>query len=449
MGNDLTGSPVDEETLFRYQVISTVLSSELSGWRRPQAVLAAVTAAHHSLGGGARDVSERSIYRWLKAYEADGLPGLISIPRQGAGTRCISPEVMAFFVAQKEADPHASIPELIDRAKELGFMEGVSSISRVSVWRALNRQGVSTRRTASSKADKCRRFAYPHRMDMVLCDGKHFRAGKDRRRRVALIFIDDATRCVLDVAVGTSEKTELFLRGLYQCLRRHGRMRTLFVDNGSGFISHATLEVAAKLGIHLVHGTRAYPEGHGKIERFNRTLLQKMLRLLAGKAEIDPDCEALEIRIRHFLDHHYNRTVHESLNGLAPLDRFTQDKCPLVYLQPEEIHREFVVWKRRRVSKDHVVNFDGVAYETPIGYRRKTAQLQYHLLDQTISMIHDERLVRLEPVDLCANAHRAQIAGAEQPEEPTAPLPPGSAEMSFKRDTGAVVDAQGNFFKKD
>jgi hypothetical protein len=39
-------------------------------------------------------------------------------------------------------------------------------------------------------------------MQMVLCDGKHFRAGAARLRRVALFFLDDATRMGLHVVVG-------------------------------------------------------------------------------------------------------------------------------------------------------------------------------------------------------------------------------------------------------
>ena len=43
----------------------------------------------------------------------------------------------------------------------------------------------------------------------MLADGKHFRAGAARLRRVALFF-DDATRYGLQVLVGTAESSELF-----------------------------------------------------------------------------------------------------------------------------------------------------------------------------------------------------------------------------------------------
>jgi len=53
---------------------------------------------------------------------------------------------------------------------------------------------------AKQEADQ-RRFAYPHRMMMVLADGKHFRAGPARKRVVAPFFLDDASRFGLGVVV--------------------------------------------------------------------------------------------------------------------------------------------------------------------------------------------------------------------------------------------------------
>ena len=46
------------------------------------------------------------------------------------------------------------------------------------------------------------------RMLMVLADGKHFRAGTARLKRVALVFLDDASRYGLDVVVGEARLAE-------------------------------------------------------------------------------------------------------------------------------------------------------------------------------------------------------------------------------------------------
>ena len=74
--------------------------------------------------------------------------------------------------------------------------------------------GLPTRQRPHKRDGDTRRWRYAERMQCVLADGKHFRAGAARLRRVALFFLDDATRYGLAVVVGTAESSALFLRGL-------------------------------------------------------------------------------------------------------------------------------------------------------------------------------------------------------------------------------------------
>jgi len=96
-----------------------------------------------------------------------------------------------------------------------------------------------------------------------------------------------------------------------------------------GRFSHTFSAVLTRLGIHFIHGTAAYPEGHGKIERFNRTALNDVLRGLDGRAEVDPTARALELRLRHYLETQYNHRPHEELQKTTPWERFGQDAKPL------------------------------------------------------------------------------------------------------------------------
>jgi transposase InsO family protein len=108
-----------------------------------------------------------------------------------------------------------------------------------------------------------------------------------------VFFLDDATRFAL--GVGTVETTELFLRGLHRVLRRFGFMDLLFLDRDPGFKSDDTAAACRRLEIRLVLGTAGYPEGHGKIERFNQSAQAQLLRGLPGAADVDADCGALEL----------------------------------------------------------------------------------------------------------------------------------------------------------
>jgi hypothetical protein len=263
---------------------------------------------------------------------------------------------------------------------------------------------------------------------------------------VALLFLDDATRMGLAVAVGPSESASLFLRGLYECIRRHGLMSALYADNGSGFAAHDSIEVLARLGVLFIHGSAGYPQGRGKAERLNRTASEQLLRLLDGRPEVDPDCGALELRLRHYLEQRYNRAPHESLGGETPLGRFQADPRPLRFARSRhELEQAFVLHARRRVSRDHVVSVKRTLYEVPRGYAGAQVSLHRNLLEGSVAMVHQGRLLRLAPVDLQANARRQQAgAGAALPEADPA-RPESSAEIAFRRHLDPIVDAEGGF----
>jgi putative transposase len=411
------------------------------GLARPEAIEKVASQRHIDLEGKDRTVSARTLYRWLSDFEQGGPDALIPATRKG-GLLALPEELLDFFRDQKQADPRTSVPELIRRASAAGRIASDEKSDRTTVWRALRRMGVPTNRLKSPKVRDCRRFAYPHRLDMVLCDGKHFRVGIGRLKRVALFFLDDATRFALEVVVGTSESVSLFLRGLYLCILHYGRMIRLFVDNGSGFIALDAIAVARKLLVHLIHGSAGYPEGHGKIERFNRTVLEQLLRLLPGNPEIDPNVQALELRLRHFLHEIYNHTPHEALDGTTPWQRFHQDPRGLRFHEhTEQLRQAFVLHERRRVSRDHIVQVDGIAYETPLGLRAQEVELYRHLLEGTVSLLHEGRVLQLATVDVHANARDRRAAGRD---EPPTPAPPASAaQIAFDQDYRPVVDAEG------
>ena len=436
------------QALFRYQVLSQVLIREQTGEPRPQAIRAVAASQHATTDGQVRKVSKRSLYRWLAAFEAQGFAGLLPAERKHTqGSMVVAQPLLDFFETQKTADPRASVPELIRRARGLGMVSPDDAINRVTVWRSLKRMGIDTQRCKAPKNRDCRRFAYPHRMDMVLCDGKHFRAGPGRLRRVAFFFLDDATRMGLHVVVGTSETAQLFLRGLYDTIQSYGLMSALYVDNGSGFIANDSIEVLRKLGILFIHGSKGYPEGHGKIERFNRTASEQVIRFLDANPEIDPSCSAIELRLSHYLSQQYNHTPHESLGGHTPWFPFHNDKRPLRFQKSEDQFRQaFVLDHKRRVSADNVISFKSVAYEVPRGHADTRVMLHRNLLDESISIIHQGRLVRLASVDLHANARNKRARrDLHDKEEVSHALPKSSAQIAFDRDLRPIVDPDGGF----
>jgi len=437
-----------DEALFRYQIVSQTLSREQRGETRAEAIGAVTTQDHWTIRGGSRRIIPRTLYRWLAAFKKGGFSALEPESRCRTQSSIVLPEsLLGFFKEQKRQDPRASIPELINRAQTLHLFDQRERVERTTVWRSLRRMGVDTTRAKTPKKDRdCRRFAYPHRMDMVLCDGKHFRAGAKRLKRVALFFLDDASRMALGVVVGTAECAELFLRGFYEALLKYGVMSSFYVDHGPGFIANDVLCVMRQLNILFIHGTVRYPEGHGKIEKFNQTAKNAVLRTLDANPQVDPSCESLELRLRDYLFKQYNHAPHESLNKQAPYSRFYNDERVLRFEENrEQLQKKFVVRLNRRVSKDNVVSVDGKHYETPRGHAGERITLFCQLLDETISLIHQGRLVRLHIVDVHANARDRRAKTQDETDETRPPLPKTNAEINFERRLRPIVDANGGF----
>jgi transposase InsO family protein len=439
---------VSKLALDRYQVVSAVSTRVLGGLSLSVAirqVLALVLPDHR---GSPMRMSERTVYRWVRAFEKEGLAGLEPEPHAAAeASSALSPDLLSFIRKHKQEDEEASVPELIRQARSAGVLAETEPVSRVTLWRACRRLGLSLRRAHRRAARDMRRFAFPNRMLCVLADGKHFRAGVTRAKRVALFLLDDATRKALGVAVGTSECTELFLRALHQVVLRFGLMKVLFVDHGPGFVSDDTRTVVARLGVKLVWGAEGYPEGHGKIERFNRTAKARVLRSLPGRVEIDPAPEVLALRLEHWSATDYNCSPHEGLGGISPDQRWGQDPRGLEYPPSREwLDSRFLLTFSRRVSNDNVIPYESTDFEVPRGYAGSRITVTRHILDHDrLTVVHHGREVTLKPVDLAANAYARRAAKATDPDQETPVATAASA--AFEQDLGPIVSPDGDFPK--
>ena len=445
--------PPSREALFRYLVVSKVLTRRQMGLTRNAAIEEVAAQEHLALDGRWRRIGRRTVYRWVEelekaeARQADVLEALERKARKKTQSSVVLKQgLLDYLAAEKKADPAASIPELIRRAREQGHLSAGEKVCRSTVHRALKRMGISLSRRKGAAERDCRRYSFTHRLECILCDGKHFRAGVKRAKRVALFFLDDATRFALHVVVGTSENRRLFLRGLYEMVRRYGTMSILYLDHGSGFVAGDTVVVAKKLGAALIHGEKAYPEGHGKIEVFNKSAKARVLRGYDGRVDIDPACAALELRLQHYCREVYNHTPHESLGGETPAERFLSDPKPLHTVEDDAALRDrFSISLTRRVSKDNLISWKGTGYELPTGYARQSVGLVRRLLEGTLHFLHEGRYIQLHPVDPQANAHRKR-AHRETAREETQPAPRKSAaDMAFERSFRPLVGSDGGY----
>jgi transposase InsO family protein len=449
--------PLDftDEALFRHHVVSCVLTREMCGEARACVVDTLAACEQRTLCGEPRVVGRRTIYRWLAAFAGEGICGLEPKARAKTASSVVLPErFVEFLRGEKRDDPEASIPEIIRRAEQDGILASIADVDRVTVYRAAVRMGLPLTQKSSKRNTDMRRFVHPHRMRVILADGKHFRVGKRRTKRVVLFFLDDCTRRGLTAVVGPSESTALFLRGLYEVTLHFGFTDVVFLDRGTGFRSHDTRAVIVRLESLLILGTAGYPEGHGKIEAFNKTAWNDLLRGFLAH-DIDDDCGALELRCRHYLERMYNTRVHESLDGNSPLGTWDADARPLRFPpSADELRERFVLTETRKVSADNIVQIDGTDYEVPLGHATTVVPVRRNLLGGAVAIVHEQRLVRLHPVDLAANAEARRYGGGPARSDDghltgddLAKPPLTAAARAFHRDYGSLVDKDGGLQK--
>jgi len=433
----------------RFAVVSRVKAKKAGGMSLSQAILRMGKCRYIDTKDKLRRVSSRTIHRWMKGFNEKNIEGLCNQPHQMKGvSRVLSEKFIEYLKEQKKEDPEASVPEIIQRALFANIISKNENISRVTVYRACLTLNLPLMQKRSVKYKDMMRFSYDHRMIMVICDGNHFRAGASRRKRVAFFFLDDASRLGLHVVVGTSETAVLFLRGLYEVIGRFGLMKIMYFDLGPGFIANDVATIAASLGISIVHGEAHYPEGRGKIERFNRTVNADLLRSLDGNPEIDPDCKALELRLQHYLKDVYNLRKHESLKPDSPFSRFSNDTKELRFPKSDqELRSFFVVKEDRKVSKDNIISVDGISYEMPSGYAWTWVSAHRRVLDGTIAVLHEGKLIDLHPVNLEENARSKREQRKKEPPPTETPPSKTAATMAFDKDFSPIVGPDGNFFK--
>jgi transposase InsO family protein len=442
--------PIKEKVLDRFAVLSVVSTKQQMGLSLRRAISETAKLEFEGVNGKPLVVSERTIYRWFVAYKDLGLKGISPKLRESKSiSKMLPSEFVEFMEKEKKIDPDASIPEIIRRS-EIRGVTNKGLVNRTTAWRVARKLNLPLFSDKQPKAEDMRRFSHPHRMQLLLCDGKHFRVGSKKRKRVVLFFLDDSTRKVITAVVGKSETSRLFSRGLFSVIEKAGLMEGVYLDRGSGFTAKTASIVCARLGVSLIHGRARYPPGRGKIEKFNQTCLNDLLRGLAQDPLIDTDCQALEHRINHYLTAMYNVRPHEGIEQMSPNKKWQSDTRDLKLPKDMQIIRShFIVSRLRHVSRDNIVMMKGGSYEMPTGYAGQRVEVYDHILDGRFSVLHEGRHLTLKLVDLTANARslrRKRVA-----KDTTASNGPikTAAQLLYEQDHKTIVGPDGDYYEKE
>ena len=156
-------------------------------------------------------------------------------------------------------------------------------------------------------------------------------------------------------------------------------------DNGSNYRNKQIELLVARIGSCINYNHPRTPTGKAKIERWFRTMKDQW----SASVNYDDFHSLDDVRNSLFeYVHKYNLTVHSSLNGLSPHDRFFSESDCVRRLPDDRIDNLFLLEITRSVSADSVIRMNSTDYETDCRFAKSRVTVRY-LPDMSAVYIED------------------------------------------------------------
>ncbi|KJF17274.1 MULTISPECIES: DDE-type integrase/transposase/recombinase [Acidithrix] len=250
----------EDIALFRYGIVREAADETLSKTKRGQLVRELAYTTHIGIDGVPVVVSRQSIDRWIRTYRKGGFQALHPSARH---VEPRTPEHLLSLACElRKEDPFRTAAHI---AQIIRTQNGWSPNERTPQ-RHFKALGL-TRSQLSGQNIAFGRFEADYPNELWVGDALHgpVIAGK---KAILFCFCDDHSRLVTAHRWTYSEDTLSAQAALRRGILSRGIPGTVYLDNGSPFVSRQLLRALAVLGIRLVHSKPGRPMGRGKIERF-------------------------------------------------------------------------------------------------------------------------------------------------------------------------------------
>lgn len=325
--------------------------------------------------GSIKHYAPATIERWYRNYKDEGFDSLIPAGREDQGKpRKLDYELQEQIKYLKTNYPRMSASAIHRQLKENGSIKN-RDVSESTVNRYINLLALELKTATNHDMRRCER---PH-INEVWCGdssvGPYLTTPDGKKHRVCIIaLIDDASRFIVGIDVFFNDNFVNLMSVIKSAVAKYGRPQIFNFDNGSSYKNKQMELLAARIGS-VIHYDQPYtPTQKAKIERWFRTMKDQWM-------------SSLDIRDFHSLDElrgnllayvqKYNQTVHSSLKGLSPQDRFFSEPNHIRRLSDEEIEKYFLLEIERRVSSDSVIVIEQVEYEVDCRFAKQRIKLRY------------------------------------------------------------------------
>lgn len=362
--------------LMRYSAIAPLITGLSDDYESLTAFFnnASVKGVIHP-DGTVKHYAPGTIEKWYRNYKEGGFDALIPTGRVDQGKpRKLDDDLQEQIRYLKTNYPRMSASAIYRQLRDNGSIKN-GEVSESTVNRYTNLIAVQMKTTTNQDM---RRYERAH-INEVWCGdssvGPYLKTSDGKKHKVYIIaLIDDASRFIAGIDVFFNDNFVNLMSVMKSAVAKYGRPGMFNFDNGSSFKNKQMELLAARIGS-VVHYDQPYtPTQKAKIERWFRTMKDQWL-------------SSLDIRDFHSLDElrgnllayvqNYNQTVHSSLKGLSPQDRFFSEPDRIRRLSDEEIENCFLLELERRVSSDSVIVIDQVEYEVDYRFAKQRIKLRY------------------------------------------------------------------------
>ena len=392
--------------LMRYSAIAPLITGLSDDYESLTAFFnnASVKGVIHP-DGTIKHYAPGTIEKWYRNYKEAGFDALIPTGRVDQGKpRKLDDDLQEQIRYLKANYPRMSASAIYRQLRDNGSIKN-GEVSESTVNRYINLIAVQMKTTTNQDM---RRYERAH-INEVWCGdssvGPYLKTSDGKKHKVYIIaLIDDASRFIAGIDVFFNDNFVNLMSVMKSAVAKYGRPGMFNFDNGSSFKNKQMELLAARIGS-VVHYDQPYtPTQKAKIERWFRTMKDQWL-------------SSLDIRDFHSLDElrgnllayvqNYNQTVHSSLKGLSPQDRFFSEPDRIRRLSDEEIENCFLLELERRVSSDSVIVIDQVEYEVDYRFAKQRIKLRYSPDMKDIFIVEAD--VTLTPIRLLNKTENAYI----------------------------------------
>ena len=361
--------------LFRYSVIAPLETGSFDpGKSKNNFFRDAAAKTYTDPEGNPKKISPHTIKKWHRYYKRDGFEGLMPQSRSDEGeSRALDQDRKEQIRYLIDKYPRITAAETYRQLLSSGSIDiGEVSLSTIERFVRLVRK-----ESPVPQGKEMHRYERPHINEVWYgdtCFGPYLSTPEGKKRIYFMALIDDASRFIVAADVFFNDNYENLMYLIRSAVLKHGVPHLFSFDNGPSYRNQQMELLAARIGSSVHYCEPFTPTSKSKIERWFLTMrLQYLATLDMNQFDsIDAlrrDFDAYVLR--------YNQTVHSSLNGSSPQDRFFSEPEKIRRLSEFDAAHSFMMEIERRVSADGVVSIDSKEYEVHYRYAKQRIRLRY------------------------------------------------------------------------